>query len=248
MTSKGYNFSKGSYRLGIMPEFDSLSNNNTISFISDQYEPEIRYITNDSIALKDGLIYEGPFTPQESCIISAGIFENGALQRKSTQFEYVKHLGLGKGIYLNEKPNRKYGGNIKDGLIDGILGSDNFGDGKWSGFKAKDLVAEIDMYGKIDIQSLSFSYIYDEGAWILPPKAVSVFVKYEGGDYQLFTEQDLTSLLSESTKKQGFITIPLNTKDVVALKIQIESYQLLPREYDYAGNECWLFVDELIIK
>jgi len=249
LTARGYNFSNGSYRLSVMSEFDSLNNRNTISFISDQYEPEIRYITNDSIALKDGIVYEGvPFTPQESCMISAGIFENGELQRKSSQFNYVKHLGLGKGIYLNEKPNKKYGGNLKDGLIDGILGSDDFRDGKWSGFKAKDLVAEIDMYGEMDIQNISFSYIYDKGAWVLPPKAVSVFVKYEGGDYQLFAEQDLASLLDESTKKQGFIEIPLNTKAVVALKIQIESYQLLPHDHDYAGNKCWLFVDELIIK
>jgi len=248
LTSRGYHYSNGSYRLRVSSEFDSLNNCNTISFVSDQYQPEIRYITNDTVALKDGAIYKGPFTPQESCTIKAGIFEDGELQRKATQFEYVKHLGLGKGLYLNDKPHRKYGGRIKNGLTDGILGSDNPYDGKWSGFKAKDLIAEIDLYGKTDIQSVSFSYIHDEGAWILAPKSVSVFVKYEGGDYHLISEKDLASLLSESSKKHGFIEIPINTNDVVALKIKIESYQLLPEDHPYAGNECWLFVDELIVK
>jgi hexosaminidase len=248
LTSLGYHFSNGSYRLGVKSEFDSLNNCNTIALTSDQYQPEIRYITNDTVDLKDGTVYDGPFTPQESCTITSGIFVEGELQRKPTQFEYVKHLGLGKGLYLKEKPHRKYGAKIKNGLIDGILGSDNFRDGKWSGFKAKDLIAEIDMYGKTDIQSVSFSYIYDNNAWVLPPKAVSVFVKYEGGDYHLISEKDLQSLLDKSAKDHGHIEIPVNTNDVVALKIKIESYQLLPDDHAYAGNECWMFVDEIIIK
>ena len=248
LSARGYKFSNGSYRLEIISEYDSLNDCNTISFISDQYKPEIRYITNDSVTLKNGIILDGPFTPKESSTIKVGIFEKGELQRKSSQFEYVKHLGLGKGIHLKEEPHRKYGRMKKNGLIDGVKGNDNFSDGKWSGFYGKDLNAEIDMYGKTDIQSISFSYIYKDRAWILPPKAVSVFVKYEGGDFQLINEMDLKSLLSESTKIHGSIEIPLNTKDVVALKINIESYQLLPDEHAYAGNECWLFVDEIIVK
>ena len=245
----GYNYSNGTYRLGVKTEYDTTINTNNIIFKSDQYQPEIRYTTNDLIVLDSGMIYKKPFSPEGSCTITAGIFENGKLQTKATIFEYVKHLALGKELKLNENPHRKYGGNLKNGLIDGILGSDNFRDGKWSGFHASDLKAEINMQEETDVQELSFSYIYDDNAWVLPPKGISVFAKYHVEEpYQLIGEMDLSSLIDEEGVKHGYVNMLINTKGVTDLKVKIQAYQLLPSEHAYAGNKCWLFIDELIIK
>jgi hypothetical protein len=73
-------------------------------------------------------------------------------------------------------------------------------------------------------------------------------VKYPEEPYQLIQEMDLSSLLEQKDKKYGHINLPINTKGVVGLKVEIKSYKLLPPDNQYAGNKSWLFIDELIVK
>jgi len=162
----GYNYSNGTYRLGVETHFDTASNSNKVSFTSDQYKPDIRYTLDTTVLIDSGTVYHEAFSPENSCIITAGIFEDGKLMRKTTQFQYIKHLALGADIKLLKKPNRAYNPGAY-ALIDGIIGSDNHRDGKWSGFKGKDLIAEIEFKEATDISSLSFAYINSQSAWIL---------------------------------------------------------------------------------
>jgi hexosaminidase len=154
-------------------------------------------------------------------------------------------VALGTDIRLLKKPNRSYNSGA-GALIDGIIGTENYADGKWSGFKGKDLIAEIEFKEAKDIKSLSFAYINSHGAWILPPKSISVYIRKEGESYQLAKEIDLKSLYSE-TKKIGHVDMEFEGKAIIAIKIQIENYKKLPKDHDYAGEESWLFIDELII-
>jgi len=80
----------------------------------------------------------------------------------------------------------------------------------------------------------------------LPPKSISVYIRKEGESYQLVKENDLKSLYSESNKL-GHVNMEFDAKETIAIKIQIENYKKLPKDHDYAGEESWLFIDELII-
>ncbi len=248
LTKLGYNFSNGSYQIRVETKFDTATNENKLTFTSEQYEPEIRFIEDASMILDSGEVFNKAFSPQASGVITAGIFEDGKLMRNATQIKYEKHLGLGQDIKLLKKPNHKYGGETNAGLLDGILGSDNHKDGKWSGFKGKDLVAEIDFTEPKDLKSLRFSYIQHQGAWIMPPKAVSVYGRTEGQAYELIYEGDLKDLLNIKKPNQSEVFVELNKTQLVALKIHVENYKKLPSSHTYAGNECWLFVDELILE
>lgn len=244
----GYHYSKGSYRIGVKTEYDTASKENKLSFSSEQYKPEIRYVLQEGMLLDSGTIYEKPFSPEESGIITAGIFEDGKLVRKSTQINYVKHLGIGQDIKFLKKPSWRYGAETGAGLLDGIRGTDNFRDGKWSGFQGKDIMAEIDFKEATDVKQISFSYINEPGAWILPPKSVSIYTRVKDGNYQLILEQDLSDLLQKPNHKKGDIALAFEGNQIVAIKIVIENYKTLPANHDYAGEECWLFVDELVIE
>lgn len=248
LSKLGYNYSNGSYRINVETKFDTATNGNLVSFSAEQYKPEIRYTTEEAILLDSGIIYENPFSPENSGIIRAGIFEDGKLVRKATEFEYVKHLGLGAEMKLLKKPSPLYGAETNASLIDGIKGSDSHRDGKWSGFHGKDLVAEIDFKEAIDVKKITFSYFQSQGAWILPPKAVTVYSRQENGSYELAFEGDYRNLLQITGHNRSDVHIEMDDSEVVAIKIHIESYQKLPSSHDYAGRDCWLFVDELVIE
>ena len=248
LSQLGYHFSKGSYRLSVFSEFDTATMENRLSIISEQYQPEIRYSTEEGLILDSGQIYQKPFSPEKSGIIRAGIFEEGQLVRKITEINYVKHLGLGADLKLLKKPSPRYGAESKAGLLDGIQGSDDFGDGKWMGFNGKDLVAEISYHQALDINGLSFSYIQNKGAWILPPKAISVYARGENESYHLVYEDDLKDLLSIADKNKSVVRVDFQAEKIISLKIHIENYKKLPSSHPNAGNDCWLFVDELVIE
>lgn len=248
LTKLGYHFSNGSYRIAVHTAYDTATHKNLVSFSSEQYQPEIRYTTDSEVLLDSGMVYDKPFSPEQTCMIKAGIFEDGKLQRKATEFEYVKHLGLGATIKLLKKPSARYGTETKAGLLDGIKGSLNHRDGKWSGFSGKDLIAEIDFKSPTDLNKLSFAYIYNKGAWILPPKSISIYARKEGESYKLIGEKEFELLYLRLDQENHLIEIEIEKEDVVSLKVVIESYKKLPDSHPYAGRDCWLFVDELVIE
>lgn len=248
LTKLGYHFSNGSYRLAVETNFDTATNENLVSFISEQYEPEIRYTEDVNMILDSGEVFKKAFSPKASGIITAGIFEDGKLVRKSTEINYVKHLGLASDIKLLRQPSWRYGGETNASLVDGILGSDNHGDGKWCGFQGKDLVAELEFNAPTDMKKLSFAYIQSQRAWIMPPKAVQVSGRQEGESYKLLYDGDLKNLLNISDHNRSNVIVDFEGTQLVALKVHIENYKKLPSSHPNAGNDCWLFVDELILE
>jgi hexosaminidase len=180
-------------------------------------------------------------------VITAAIFEEGQLMRNSSKFHYQKHKGIGADIKLLKSPNRRYGAETNAGLLDGVLGTENYNDGLWTGFQGKDLIAEIAFLEAQDISSLEIPYIHSDGAWILPPKSVRVYAHQEGESYQLVFEKDFSDLL-KLEKRRNTVQLNFEANDVVAIKVVVESYQKLPSSHPYAGNECWLFVDELVLE
>ena len=192
--------------------------------------------------------YDKPFSPEESCIIKAGIFIDGELQRKASEVHYYKHLGLGKLIELKKKPNWKYGPETNAGLFDGIRGAENYGDGKWIGFQGKDLIAEIDLLDAEEINQISFGYFNHAKAWILPPKSVSLYVSSDGKSYKEYFQQELNLDKQNETDHLDSYSIQLKGESFRYLKLLIENYKKLPADHVSAGNNSWLFVDEIVIE
>ena len=110
------------------------------------------------------------------------------------------------------------------------------------------MIAEIDFKEAKDIKSITFSYIQNQRAWILPPKAVTVYTRKADGSYELVFEGDLKNLLNIADNNKSDVHVDIEAKNIVALKIHVENYQKLPSSHPYAGNDCWLFVDELVIE
>jgi hexosaminidase len=242
-----YNYSNGSYRLLAETSYDTADKQNKLRFTSEQYQPEIRYTLDGNLPNDSSALYEEYISPESSCTIQAAIFEEGNLQRNPSVFNYRVHKGIGAEIKLLKSPSWRYGGETNAGLLDGILGTGNFRDGFWTGFEGKDMIAEIDFSEAQDIEKLEFSYIQNSGAWILPPKAIRVYSRQADESYQLVLEKDLPGLLTLNDPK-GYIQLKADARNVVSLKVVIESYQQLPSSHPYAGNDCWLFVDELVME
>jgi len=242
-----YNYSNGSYKLLVKAKYDTAVNKNKLYLITEQYKPEIRYTLDGSLPNDSSEIYESFISPDENCTIAAAVFQEGELQRKPSIFNYIDHKGLGADIKFLKSPSSRYGKETQAGLLDGIIGSEDFRDGLWTGFEGKDMIAEIEFKQPTDLHNISFSYIKHDGAWILPPKSVRVYTRKADDAYGLVMEKDLSKLIKQKDGKYN-TQLDLDFNDAVAIKLVVENYRKLPSSHPYAGNECWLFLDELVIK
>lgn len=244
----GYHFSSGSYRIQLAVRYDTALKDNLIELQSEQFEPIIRYTLNNTLPNDSSLLYEKPFSPDTSCIIQAGIFIDGELQRKASVFHYVKHLGLGKTIKLKRKPSWRYGAETHAGLLDGIRGTENYGDGRWTGFQGKNLIGKIDLLEEQEIHQISFGYIQHSRAWILPPKSVTIYTSKDGKSYQEYIQQIIENKENDGANHLASFSISFKGESFRYLKLVIENYKKLPANHINAGNECWLFIDEIVIE
>lgn len=242
----GYHYSNGSYKLALQAKYDTADCKNMLSFVSEQYKPNIKYTIDSGMPLDSGIVYNEPFSPKNSCVIKAGVFEDGKQIRKTAQFSYVKHLGLGQEIHLLKKASKKYSIIGSDLLLDGIKGTEDFSEGRWLGFEGKDLIAEINLKYPLRVEQLSFSYVNRPRQWILAPKAVRVYARKKNERYNLVNEIDLQDKY-KSEERIGDVNISIATDSIVALKIVIENYKKLPDNHKYAGEDSWIFIDELVL-
>jgi hexosaminidase len=244
----GYHYSEGSYQVDILTTYDTAKKLNKVTFETEQYDARIRYTLDGDIPNDSSTLYQHPFTPDSSCIIHAAIFKEGILQRYVSEFHYVKHLGIGKSIVLRKKPSRSYGEHQQSALLDGIRGAENYQDGNWLGFEGKDLIAEIDLGEKTKLHQMSIAYINQPGRWIIPPKSVSVFSSEDGKIYHELAHQVVGMKNADHEFVVGNVLVSFQADSTRYLKVVVENEKKLPPSHPYAGEDAWIFIDEIVLK
>ncbi len=244
----GYQYFDGSYLIQLETIYDTVEHQNMAVFHAEQYEPEIRYTLDNTLPNDSSLLYENSFVLDTSVTISAAIFEDKELKREASVFVYEHHYAVGKKMLLKKKPSSRYEGKNKNTLNDGLYGSLNLSDGNWLGFEGKDLIAEIDLGEEYHLKHLSFSYINKPEQWILPPKAITIYKSDDGDRYMEYNRMEINTSDQSFDDVRERVSFPLPDKPTRYLKIIIENQSKLPDNHPHAGNDCWLFVDEIVIE
>lgn len=159
----------------------------------------------------------------------------------------VYNLATGHDILLKSPPDKKYSGNGSATLIDGMLGSYDFLDGQWLGFRENDLNLIIDLGKVTPITQISARFLLNQTSWIFLPGNFEILVSKDGRQFELIFRKSY-----ENDQKDLGINIKqlgLNT-DVEArfISIQAEGIGDLPDWHPGYKEKGWLFVDEIIVK
>jgi len=119
-----------------------------------------------------------------------------------------------------------------------------YGGSEWLGFSGDDFDATLTFHKPQNIQSLSFKFFKGEGQWIYLPTRIAVYGILDGGKRQLLVETHEV----KSDDKIANITLPFSETTVSQLNIVIKNFGIMPEGSQGAGNEAFLFVDEIEIK
>ena len=216
----------------------------TVDFFSKVKGNIIRYTLDGSDPDSTATIYDQPIEINKSLTLKARSFKNGWLPSDVFSEDYFK---VGKKIKKYEmltRPSNRYSGVHK--LFDFEEGTTNFADGNWLGFSGNDLVFTTKVSKKEHLKNITISCMESIGGWIIYPKRIRVLGRVADLPFKEIGRYDYRpeKIPTEATKKS--FTIPISLGENTELKVVVENVGKLPKWHPAAGEDAWLFVDEIL--
>lgn len=190
--------------------------------------------------------YTEPVTLTKSSVITAYIDNNG-MKSKFAVASFIKKPN-NYSIRLNSKYNSSYHAGGSEGLIDGILGSENWRKGDWQGYQSQDFEAVIDLQKNMPINTISARFLQDSGAWILMPAKVEYYTSTDNVNFTLVKTIDNT--ISPQQRDVVIQAFDANLAKVKARYIKVKAYNFgkLPEWHQGAGGDAFIFIDEIMVE
>jgi hypothetical protein len=166
-------------------------------------------------------------------------------------------------LKLGSQYANQYAADGPNSLIDGIQGGIEFRTGEYQGFWNQDLVAEVTFDSARVLSEVGLSCLEDMKSWIFFPSEIQIEVSYDGSRFESlegiytnvsfasngFTPEMIPSFSSYvSPMKREFYRKTSEGKPIKKIRIKAKNYGKCPSWHLGAGNETWLFVDELIFR
>lgn len=232
----------------------TFENNTSIQLAYPNY-PTNATKTTIYYSLNDGkwLLYSSPISISQTTKISAKcVAHYGKTEKKESaviENTFVKrdasvHLSL-QSTYSNQ-----YAAGGSNALIDGMRGGKEFRTGDWQGFYGQDVVAEVTFDQARTLSEIGVSCIKDMKSWIFYPSEVTVEWSFDGTHFEaaqhIATEQAGETLQFPAIAEYVTLT---NTKQAIKkIRFIAKNPGKCPAWHLGAGNDTWVFVDELIFK
>lgn len=228
--------------------------------------------TDDTTKLFD---YSNPFTIEKSCEIEARqltsisprIDFNSMPSTETNYSPWVKATFIKRdkeiSLLLKSEYAHQYEAAGPNTLIDGVKGTKEFRTGDWQGFYAKDLVTEVKFEKPRVLKEIGISCLQDMKSWIFYPNSIEIEISYDGKTFEklvpIATIQASASSANSPTIIPSFSTYVGPTiaefyrnistdKPISAFKVTAKKFGKCPSWHLGAGNDTWLFTDELIFR
>ncbi len=192
--------------------------------------------------------YEEPFEISETSEIEAYAVLN---DRKSfvVKSNYKKIVG-GRSIEILSEYDNQYNAGGDKALIDNLKGSANFRTGFWQGYYGKDVEVIIDLGKQTKFSKISVGALQDIKSWIFYPAQVEFWVAGSKNGYYKecgtvkndFPDNEYGAFTKEFEKK---FNAQIQARFV---KVKVKNYGVCPSWHLGAGNNTWLFLDEVLIE
>lgn len=238
------NYSTSIYNINYDIKKDSASNQYYLKLNNVLIENNAQ-MPNDSIVLlnenNQALGYKAPILLNKSFKGQTQFKRDKSLKGKATPIEFNYHKAVGKEITFKEAPSKYYNqGNITDGQRAHFPRINN----KWLAWSGLNMEASIDLKDTAVLESLSIGFLKNESDWIYLPSQVEIYISL---DNIHFVKLDKKPTTTENNGRNNY-HYKLNKIGVKYLKIVANCAPKIEQGKPAAGENAWLFVDEIEIE
>ena len=172
----------------------------------------------------------------------------GRLPSQSVSHKEVK-VSTDKHVTYLTQPAPQYTENGPEGMVDNIYGSTNYRIGGWQGWQG-DMVAVVELDKVQKVRMVGVNCLENMRSWIFYPKCVEISYSLDGENWEPYgLARDVQFPVVHSRQEES-VTHTFGVKKTVRAKyirIDAENYGPLPDWHVSAGEQAWLFADEIVI-
>lgn len=212
-------------------------NNNKIFYTINGENPDKK-----SVQYKDTLEFDN------TVHLKARLYKNGLPSVDIAECKLLYHKGLEKELTLQNKYHPDYSANGEFTLIDGLVGSDNFRDGRWQGFQYDNLIATIDLGHEKTVNKISTRFLQAWNSWIFFPKNVIYKISTDGKQFQKIGQVVNDIPTSHPGKLIKNFTSEFDNVETRYIRVEAQNISICPDWHPGKGGKAWLFSDEIIIE
>lgn len=235
------NYSKSIYNINYEIRIDSTEkaslylNNILFERNITSHNDSIVYQLSENAALQK---YTSPVSITQSTQGRAFFYRNGEALGKDCNFKFFKNKATSKKVNFVEPPSKYYN---KGNLTDGLLGHSPRINSEWLAWSGKNMDAVIDLIHDTEINTINVGFLKNEDDWIYLPSYVEIMISSNGKD---FTSVSTKPVISQELNRYNYL-FKIDKQKVRFVKIIAQCAPVIPEGRNGAGNNAWLFVDEI---
>lgn len=219
----------------------------TISIQTAAKDARIYYSTDGTTPTVSSKLYSKPFTIDSSTRIKAVSYTSPYTFSFVAEAEFLKKPNDWT-VSIASKYNRQYTGGGDEGLIDGIRGTVNFASGEWQGYQGQDFVATVDLQRETTVSEVGGGFLQNARSWIWMPTHIEFETSMDGVNFTRVA--DIKTDIAPTDMEPKIRDYTQTISPVQARYVRAHAYNLgkIPAWHPGAGDEAFIFVDEVMIK
>lgn len=176
-----------------------------------------------------------------------------AINKASKRSSIIENSFVLKDENISLKLRSEYANQYAAGgpftLIDGIQGNKEYRTGDWQGYWAQDIIAEVSFEEPRSLNNVGIGTLSDTKSWIFLPKEVIIEGSFDGKDFtKLGTIKNNRKVEENLPAHREVFQLKTNTTvPFKKIRVVVKNAGKCPEWHLGAGNDTWLFVDEILL-
>lgn len=216
----------------------------TISLESVIDDAELRWRLDGADVTTADPLYTSPVTIAGSAHVRVGLFRGNHVVSRA-ELDLHHHDALARFVDLEHLYSPRYAADGPGALTDGILGTEQFTDGRWQGFEGEDLIAILDLGQPTDVSTVRVRFLQSAGSWIWMPRVIEVNLSDDGRHFRPFATADHTVDERDMGLVIEELTVRATPDRARYVRVLAHSMGVCPAWHPGAGNAAWVFADEI---
>ena len=214
----------------------------------------IYYTLSGGTPDKNATLYTEPITVRGDAIIKAVAYDPSTGRYSPVVSHTLTRFIADKRLTYITRPDPQYTENGEEGLIDRLHGTENYRIGGWQGWTG-DMEVIVDLLEPRAVTSVGVECLENMRSWIFFPKEVEISTSLDGQQYtsRWILRTDRQNKFPDVRERQGESVVHnfsvSSTEEVFARYVRIKAvnYGKMPDWHVSAGEQAWLFVDEVTV-
>ncbi len=205
------------------------------------------YTLDGSVPTRASIPYYHPFTVSADAVIKAVAYSQKSGYSAVVTHRLTRMVRDRKLTYLTQ-PSPQYYENGEAGLIDRLHGTENYRIGGWQGWQG-DCKVVVDLLYERSVSTVGIECLENMRSWIFFPSCIEVETSVDNTRWQAFGSID-NRAFPATLERQEMSTVhnfTVSNGPVTAryVRIHAHNYGNLPQWHVSAGQQAWIFVDEV---